>query len=407
MLSGQVLFQVLGFGASILIIRNTSPQDYGLYTLILSIQMLIAAISASGIMAGYQKIGAQVWKDEGSLGDLYHTATVIRRNIFLLAIVVSSVYGAFTFTKAGYSLSNTAIYILVAVALAYPSVHLAFLQYILLLKQRIVQHQQVTVLDRLVKVLMVAVLLFVVGIKLNIALLLICTIVPAYLSLFSARHSLADIRGASKTVNPEYHQTMMEYIRKNWHNSVFYAFKGQISILILATLASMEEVAGLGALSRFGVVLAMLATVFTSTFGIEFAKEENKHRAKRSYIIYLTIATVVAVVSVTAASFITPLLLSILGPEYAGLGFELIMVLIGGFVSVLVTMSHAMNISKGWIHYSPFLEIPLTVIGLVVSIIVFDLSTLGGAIKLGILSSLTLLLLTLLNAYHGFKHWQE
>lgn len=407
MMSGQVIFQILGFVTSLLIIRHSTKEVYGTYQIILSIQMLIAAMSASGMMAGYQKIGSRNWEDDRSLSSLYFTATSIRSRIFLVAMVVGASYGFYAFLKAGYTWQATAFYLLISTVLAYPSVHLPFLQYLFLLKKRIVEHQKTSIYDRLAKFLLILPVIFLFSWDLSVTVLTICTIIPSYLALAFAYRSLQEIRTSNQIFDGEKSRVMLDYVKKNWHNSVFYAFKGQISIIILATLGTIEQVASLGALTRFSLVLTMLATVFNSTLGMEVAKERDKAKAQRAYWTYVGVAIGFAIAAIIVANLITHWLLLILGPEYGGLDKELILVLINGFLGVLVSITHNMNTARGWIHYSPILEIPLTIIALVAAVLLFDLTSLMGVIKMGTLSVISLLLLTTLNALHGFKHWDE
>lgn len=406
MMSGQVIFQILGFLTSLLIIRHSTKEVYGTYQIILSIQMLIAAMSASGMMAGYQKIGSRNWDDDRSLSSLYFTATSIRSRIFLVAMVVGASYGFYAFLKEN-TLQATAFYLLISAVLAYPSVHLPFLQYLFLLKKRIVEHQKTSVYDRLAKFLLILPVIFLFSWDLSVTLLTICTIIPSYLALAFAYRSLQGIRTTNRIFDGDKSRVMLDYVKKNWHNSVFYAFKGQISIIILATFGTIGQVASLGALTRFSLVLAMLATVFNSTLGMEVAKERDKVKAQRAYWTYVGVAIGFGIAAIFVANLIPHWLLLILGPEYGGLDKELILVLINGFLGVLVSITHNMNTARGWIHYSPILEIPLTVVALVAAVLLFDLTTLMGVIKMGTLSVVSLLLLTLLNALNGFKHWEE
>lgn len=406
-IGGQVVFQILGFAASVLIVRNTSIETYGQYTIILSIQMLITALSSSGIMAGFQKLASSVWENDAELSKVFTTASSVRRAVFIGAAAIAIAYGSFAFANAGMSLWVIVLSLIACVALALPSIYLPFVQYIFLLKTQIKYHQAGGIIDRTAKVILVASLLFFSNGDISLFWLVLVTLIPAYLALSYSLRKAATVIAIPTEPDPNYKSVMFSFMKRNWHNAVFYAFKGQLAVLLLALLGSVEQVGSLGGLTRYTLAISMVAVVFNSTLTIGFAKTKDIRRAKLTYTALAVFITVGAFLFLWIASLMAGLLLSILGPEYSGLEYELMLTLISGFLALLGTVLNGMNTSRGWIHYSPFLEIPFGLGAIAISALLFNLSSLEGVLYMAILTFVSMILLAVLNAIHGFNHWED
>ena len=97
-------------------------------------------------------------------------------------------------------------------------------------------------------------------------------------------------------------------------------------------------------------------------------------------------------------------ILWVLGPKYQNLSYELFLVFLTGSLNLLLGTVYAINLTKGWIKYTPTYEIPIDVITLLIGIIVFDVSNLTGVLYLALLSSSTNLILHLFNSRFGLNH---
>ncbi|MFC5862548.1 hypothetical protein ACFPT7_09625 [Acidicapsa dinghuensis] len=215
---------------------------------------------------------------------------------------------------------------------------------------------------------------------------------------FRARHLLG-VRG-----NPskEKRRAIIHLAVPSIPGAIFYAVQGQISVLLITIFGRIDGVANIGALGR----LAQIYTVFTQMNPLllepYFAKI-SKAQLKSSYVVMLA-ATLGLCGSITGAAALFPrLFLLILGPKYAGLNLELLLVIAAASIGFLAGVLYVVHCSRRFVYWwSGLLTIVLTVILQIIYIWRVDLGTMKAVLTLGLLSSIIGLFVNVLTGIYGF-----
>src|SRR5690606_17974358 len=72
------------------------------------------------------------------------------------------------------------------------------------------------------------------------------------------------LRSNSARIVSSYKKILINYLKLNWHTTIFYAFNGQVSIFLIGVFGSTSNLADLGALTRFSMLFIVLNALVTT-----------------------------------------------------------------------------------------------------------------------------------------------
>jgi O-antigen/teichoic acid export membrane protein len=412
-LGAQFLLQLMGLGISVLLVRVLPKSEYAIYTVLMAVLGMLGIISSSGIMIGFKKIGGQIWNQKKALADLIKTTFSIRKYLILFAFLVVGTYTIIVFKKQQIPLYDSFFFIVALLFMVIPNASIGIYSEGLRLQKIYAPVQLQSIISQVIRIVGILIIFLFCKEYLTIKSVLIITVVGMWVSLFYLKKKqnsnliIDDSPTVIPKVNNEYRSTLIKFIKLNWHNSLFFAFKDQISIFIIGVYGSKASLADLGAITRYSMVFLVIVALVTNILGPTFGRCNQKLRLKQitllSMISYLFFFAVVIIM----VMIFSDQLLWLLGSKYEGLNQELLLVFISSLLLLGVQIINALNNSKGWIKYSPFLEIPLGVIGIIVGIIVFDMTTVKGALYLSIVSMTIMLFMYSANFIYGYKNFED
>ena len=408
-LLGQISSQVIGLAISFLLVRNLSKLDYSIYTVLMSIQGMMNVLSASGITIGFQKIAGGIWADNVALSTLVKTARYIRTRVFFIALVFTNCYGYFIFYRQGLSFLESFIYLIAISFAVFPEIQNTFTRIILLLKKRVVDVQVTEFIGQVIRLVIILTFIYLLRDYFNIKIVLVASIVAAWLANIYINKKSKDFSSTNSgaVINKEYQSTLLQYMKLNWHNAMFYTFKGQISVFLMGVYGSGDNLASLGAITRYSMIFTLVSSLISSIIIPAFAREQNKKRLIKFYYLSIIAFLVFSVITMLGAYFLDDVLLKILGDGYKGYNFELLLVFVSGLIGVLIGLLQGLNYSKGWMKYNTYLSIPLDVLSLVIGMYLFDITSIAGVLGLSIFTSFIGISLVIANSVHGFKNFNS
>lgn len=184
--------------------------------------------------------------------------------------------------------------------------------------------------------------------------------------------------------------------------AIFYAVQGQISVLLITIFGRTDGVANIGALGR----LAQIYTIFTQMNPLllepYFAKV-SKAQLKSSYFVMLAAASGLCLSITGIAAFFPKLFLSLLGPKYANLNLELLLVVATASIGYFGGVLYVVHCSRRFVYWwSGILTIVLTLILQIIYIWRVNLGTMKAVLTLGLLSAIISLFVVVLTGIYGF-----
>ncbi len=107
----QVLVQLIGFAAGILLVRRLDQHEYALFTIANTMQGTINVLADIGISIGLVSIGGRVWHDGHRFGELVSTGLKLRRELGATAVLCVTPLLYFMLVRNGASVLYAAILI--------------------------------------------------------------------------------------------------------------------------------------------------------------------------------------------------------------------------------------------------------------------------------------------------------
>ncbi|WP_051199626.1 hypothetical protein [Christiangramia echinicola] len=193
-------------------------------------------------------------------------------------------------------------------------------------------------------------------------------------------------------------QQLYRTVKRMFPGVVYYCFSGQIMLWLISFLGNTTALAQLGALARIAVVLSLITSLSQTLVIPRYARlEEIKKKLLKYYFQIFASFLLIVILFISIGYFFSEQILWVLGENYFGLHMELLLVLIGGGLSLLSGIFFELNLSRDWI-INPIISISLSVGAIIFGAIFLDLSDLKGVLVFNIFLALTQLLI---NALYG------
>jgi hypothetical protein len=167
---------------------------------------------------------------------------------------------------------------------------------------------------------------------------------------------------------------------------VFFAFQGQITVLLASVFASTQSLAEVGALARLGALFSILGAVVSVLVAPRFPQLPRERLVRRSAAVVAAAGAVASVLSLTA--FVAPQpLLFLLGPAYDGLHVEVAWFVVAASVMFVADVLYAVNLARRFVWWwATGLSIGLILVTQLASATVLDL---GSTLDLQYFAALT------------------
>lgn len=402
-LTSQLLLQIISFSVGILLVREMEKTDYAIYTILMSIQAMLSIISGSGIMIGFRKIGGQIYQNQFKLASLINTGLLIRSYVTIGAFIISGSYGAFLLLEHNIPIIELLFFLVCVLFIVIPSINTAFLDEALLLTKDVLGVQLKNILSEIIRLICLLLVFFTFKNLFIIKTVLIVTIFAKWMAYIYILKRSENIRNKNVPIIPEFKRTLIHYIKILWHNELYFAFNSQISIFLIATFGSTNNIAELGALSKFSFIFTTLTVLVSQIFGPLFSRSKGNRELQKQYLRLILMLGVLSFCIYLSVSLFSNYFLIILGEDYLSLSEELKLFMGLGIVNLFVAATTYLNQARGWVKYRPAFEIPINLLSLFAGIWIFDMTQLTGVIYLSILIAFSNLALSLANSYAGFK----
>lgn len=185
---------------------------------------------------------------------------------------------------------------------------------------------------------------------------------------------------------------------------IYYALGGQISVFLITYFGRTSAVASVGALGRLGQIFALLTPINGILVEPYFARLPRQ-LLKCHYLMAVAGAGACGAGLVLLARLFPGLFLWVLGPNYAGLQTEVVLVMVSGAIGLLGGVMAAINGSRRFIYYSfVLIDNILTLILQAVYIWRVDLSTVKAVLWFNIFTMFPTLAIGAITAFYGFTH---
>jgi hypothetical protein len=342
----QALVQVLAAVTGLITVRWLAKGDYALYTIANTWLAALVLLSNSGIGSAATALGGKVWQDRRQLGGVIASALRMRR--WLASVTVLPVMAVLIWTLVENGAGRGMVLAMTALVAIGATIQLTngILIVVLRLRGQVRRMQAVDSVGGLSRLALTAAAI---PICFNSVLALAISVAGGLVQSVMIRKAVADGVDLAAPPDPEVTRRIRAVIGRQWPNEVNGVFQGQISIILLSFFGTVASVADLGALGR----IAILFTIFTATIQAvvlpRYARCQDPARLRTLYVGIVAGYAAAAMMPVLLTWLLPQPFLWLLGPQYAQLSYELMLVALNAGLASINGATWGLNTSRAWI----------------------------------------------------------
>ena len=395
--STQIIIQIAGIASSIFMIRNLSINEYAYYTIANTVLGAMTLLSDGGISNGVMAQGGKKWQNRDELGIVLITGLKLRKEFALitLLICIPVLFYLLLHQKASWI---TCFLIASALIPAF----IANLSDSLL--------EVVPKLHQNIKPLQFNQLIVAVG-RFLLNIILLSTFPFAFIGLCAngipriygnlklkrITKNFANLRQLPSEIE---RQAIITITKKILPLTIFICFSSQITLWVLSVFGDTASIAQIGALGRLTIVIGFISTLLSILIFPRFARIQSGERTRiiKFFTLLQIFLILLSGVIVFSAWILSPYILSMLGQEYMNLSKEFMLSVVASCLVLLESTTGSLLNSRGWV-FNPFVTVLINISSLILSIYLFNLTTLIGLLKYNILMNSFFYFILIIFAY--------
>ncbi len=198
-----------------------------------------------------------------------------------------------------------------------------------------------------------------------------------------------------------YRRKILRYLLPTLPAAGYYAVQGPLVVWLSATFGGVRNIAEVGALGRLALVVGLFSGLTGTVFLPRLVHVTDDRLYLRRYLQFGALLLAVGAGLTLAAAALPRLFLFVLGPKFAGLHSELLLVVAGSSLSLLDGYAVNVNLARSWTRWQgAALVVQITLQALLVALL--PLATTFNLLLFNLLSAGIALGLQLLTALAGF-----
>jgi O-antigen/teichoic acid export membrane protein len=372
----QAGVQAIGALTGLMLVRWMPKDEYAWLTICGSLLATISLLADGGIATAITSMSGRVAGDKTALAQVADACLGVRNRLALLSLLLTLPPFYVLFVRTDLPPGMAALVLGTAALMLWPVTSSKFLPVTLRIAGHLKSTQIMEFSGALLRCGLTA-LVIVAGWR---------QVYPAFLATIASicLHVWLADRGVKKVVGMEpgtqaQRAEVWGYVRALYANHIFFCVQGQIATWIISFSSGVTEIADVGALSRLTVFFAIFGSMFHYVVLPSIASTKCPLQVRTKFIVSMA-GTLGAVLLVIAAAWILPRpLLWILGGSYSHLSLELPLAFAAQGLGVMNSVIWTFMQVRGWVSLS-WLNIPLTLGGYVLGVLVSDLSTVSGVL---------------------------
>jgi O-antigen/teichoic acid export membrane protein len=380
--------------SGILVVRSLPPNEYGLYTLALTLLGTMNILADAGISNGVMSQGGKVWNNPERLGEIIATGHALRKKfgtislILILPLMIHLLHSHHaTWPQIAAILAGTTLSFITTLSdtilTIAPKLH-----------QKILLVSRIQILQAIGRLGLVSTSSLLAPVA---SVILIATSIPQIWANRRLRSLNQQLITSTKAQSREDRDSILKIVKRTLPGSIYYCFSSQITLWLVSLLGSSTSIAQIGALGRINQIITIYTILVSTTIAPRVARLPPV-RTTLSY--WFTgaygITAIHAAILVAITATFPNQILWILGSHYANLQNELILSTGCAAVSLLNCIPYNFSGARGWILH-PAISISTTLIGQIIFLSILELDTVQGILTFGIMSTSIPLAMNTLN----------
>jgi O-antigen/teichoic acid export membrane protein len=396
-LSTQVLTQLAGIGAGILLVRSMPVGEFALYTLGASVITFFTFLcdlgSTSSLLYFFQRAAKGGEAFEPYLGAVLS----LRRMAFLLGTLGVVLIFPRSAAAKGFGSTETALVTAGIVLAVWFQITSSVRVLALRLAGRYGKSYRAELAGGGLRLLLAAVMVVTALLHAWIAMLSMA-LATALVALLAIPERTED----AKTDLGPYRRQVLRYILPSLPSALYFSIQGPLVVWLAATFGSDRNIAEVGALGRLGLAVGLFSGLTGVVFLPRMARIVDDRLYRRRYLQFGGMLVGIAL-ALLAAAYVAPgIFLLVLGRQYAGLHRELLLVVAGSGVNLLGGYAVAVNLARSWNRFE-WVSVVTVILSQAVLVATLPLRNTAGVLLFNLLSGTVGLAAQLTIAALGFS----
>jgi O-antigen/teichoic acid export membrane protein len=394
--SAQTATQIAGMTAGLLLTRFMPVREFALYTLASSVISFFVFASDLGSTSSLVFFRHRTARDGGDFADYLAAVLSLRHMAFLLG--AAAVVLAFPATAAAKGFARWDIALATAGILAGAWFQIAASVRVLALRlgDRYGQSYRAEIAGGAVRL---AAALAMIG----------AAMLRAWIAVAAAALAAAVVGRLARDRTPRpaavdlshHRRQVLRYLLPSLPSALYFSLQGPLVVWLSATFGSTRNLAEVGALGRLGLIVGMFSGLTGVVFLPRMARITDDRVFRQRYLQFGALLVALAGGMFLAALAAPGLFLFILGPHYAGLHRELLLVVAGSGLTLLTGYAVGVNLSRSWNRWET-VAVAVLMVAQAVLAAVLPLGTTAGVLWFNLLSTVVGLSLQLAITAAGF-----
>jgi O-antigen/teichoic acid export membrane protein len=380
--STEIILKVIGFLTGILIVRLLPIQEYAWYTLANTMLGTLVVVTDSGISNGVMAMSGKVWQDPKDLGVVLATGLDLRRKFAMVTLLISTPIIIYLLLQNKASWLATILIVLSLIPAFYAALSDSLLEIAPKLHQDIKSLQKNQLMVGLGRLVLTVLTIFIFPWTFVIILAAGLPRLYGNLQLQKINTKFAE---SNQLPDPLVRKEILSVVYRILPNILFFAFSGQIIIWILSIFGNTNDLASIGALGRFSILIGVFTSVLSTLFIPRFSRlKDNKKTILKVFLIFQILLFSFSGFFMLCVFLFPSQMLWILGTSYSSLSSELFLIMLSNCIGLITSMTGQLIGSRG--HFlNPVLVIIMNLSTVVIAFFIWNLSTLHGILYYSIL----------------------
>ncbi len=393
----QILVQATGLITGILIIRMLPTKEYAFYTLANTMLGTMTVLADGGISAGVMAQGGKVWKDKKELGQVLSTGLDLRKKFAVFSLLVALPILIYLLLHQGAGLWIIVLIVATLIPSFYAALSDSLVEIVPKLHQDIRPLQANQVMVNIFRLFLSGLSVFFFPFTF---VALLANGIPRIYGNLQLRKIVAKFTEKDQPPNTIYRDNIIEIVKRMMPGSIYYCVSGQITIWLISFFGSADSIAKVGALGRLSMLLSIFSVLFGTLITPRFARLPDEKSLLLSKFVTIQVVMFLVCTGVCSIVYFFPHpALWILGKNFQGLEVELSMSILASCLTLMSGIFFSLSSSRGWPTHPAVLIIG-NVMFVVAGALLFNVSTLRGALWFNIFINLYPVSIHSLNFYY-------
>jgi len=330
-LGGQAILKLSMLLIGLTLVRVLNVSDYALYSLMTGLLGVAAVLSNSAVSTAFITL---VSRKEEKLGDYFYSAINLRQLFFLVSSLLVITMALFSYNKI-WGKSLYGICLSIVLITNYITLYSLIFQSYLFTKEntRVLNKTVITsCVTRLILILLLSL------IWRNVAGVLAINLAGYIIEFFLLKKN-TNLFLLPQPTNENLvsgKKEIINFITPIVPNTIYFAFRPQVSIFLLAFYGATYSLASLGALSRISLIISSLSVIFPFYVQPQLAKCKTRKEFIFHLFVILGAFFLITLILALSVLLYPKLWLLLLGSKYSGLGEDVVYAVITPCITLFV-----------------------------------------------------------------------